>query len=50
MYISRYHRLYLPINEIILSMVIVFVFANSVDPDEMTHFAVLRMGIHCFPE
>ena len=28
-------------------MKIVFVIANSVDPDEMPHYAVSHLGLHC---
>ena len=31
-----------------LSMWIIFVFTNSVDPDEMSHYAAFNLGLHCF--
>ena len=33
-----------------LSLKIVFVLANSVDPDDMLHNAAFHMGLHCFPK
>ena len=33
---------------IFLSLKINFVLANSVDPDEMTHYAAFHLGLHCF--
>ena len=29
-------------------MWIIFVFTNSVDPDEMSHYAAFNLGLHCF--
>ena len=29
---------------------IVFVLANSVDPDEMLHYAAFHLGLHCLPK
>ena len=34
----------------ILSLKIVFVLANSVDPDEMPHYATFHLGLHCLPK
>ena len=32
----------------ILSLKVIFVLANGVDPDEMPHHAALHLGLHCF--
>ena len=32
---------------IFFSLKIVFVLANSVDPDEMPHYAAFHLGLHC---
>ena len=32
-----------------LSLKIVFIFANSADPDEMPHYAAFHLGLHCLP-
>ena len=34
-------------NIVCFSLKIDFVFANSVDPDEMLHFGAFHMGLHC---
>ena len=26
------------------------ILSNSVDPDEMSHFAAFHLGLHCLPE
>ena len=39
--ISRYN--------ILLSLNMEFVSANSADPDEMTHHAAFHLGLHCLP-
>ena len=31
----------------ILSLLIIFVFTNSVDPDEMSHYAAFHLDLHC---
>ena len=31
------------------SLKIDFVLTNSVDPDEMLHFAAFHLGLHCLP-
>ena len=31
----------------ILSLLIIFVFSNSVDPYEMSHYAAFHLGLHC---
>ena len=33
----------------VLSLKIVFILANSADPDEMSHYAVFHQGFHCLP-
>ena len=30
-----------------LKMHVVFTFTNSVDPDEMQHYAAFHLGLHC---
>ena len=35
---------------ILFSLKIVFVLANSVDPDEMLHYAAFHLGLHCLPK
>ena len=35
---------------VFLSLKIVFVFANGVDPDEMPHYAAFHLGLHCLPK
>ena len=37
-------------NIVILSMKNFFVFANTVDPDEMLHHAAFHLGLHCLPK
>ena len=32
------------------SLKIVFVIANSEDPDEMVHYAAFHLGLHCLPK
>ena len=34
----------------LLSLNIVFIFANSADPDEMLHYAAFHLGLHCLPK
>ena len=34
---------------VFLSLKIDFVLANSVDPDEMLHYAAFHLGLHCLP-
>ena len=33
-----------------LSLMIVVVLENSVDPDEMPHYAAFQLGLHCLPK
>ena len=49
MYIMRGHRLQFQKNIIFLSLKIDFVLANSIDPDEMPHYAAFHLGLHCLP-
>ena len=35
---------------VFMSLEIVFVLANSVDPDEMPLYAVFHQGLHCLPK
>ena len=41
------HRLSFPKYDIVLSLRIVFTLTNSVDPDEMLHYAAFHLGLHC---
>ena len=34
----------------ISSLKIVFILANSADPDEMSHHVVFHLGVHCLPK
>ena len=33
-----------------LSLEIVFILANSAEPDEMQHHAAFHLGLHCLPK
>ena len=33
-----------------LFVIILFISANSEDPDEMPHFVVFHLGLHCLPK
>ena len=35
---------------VFLSLKIVYVLANSVDPDEMLHYAAFQLGLYCMPK
>ena len=35
---------------VFLTLKIVFVLANTVDADEMPHYAVNHLGLHCLPK
>ena len=37
-------------NIIFLSLKVVFILANSADPDEMLHHAAVHLGLHCLPK
>ena len=47
MYILRGHRLYFSNKIVFLSLKIIFVMANSVDPDEMQHDVTFHLVLHC---
>ena len=47
LYISRGDRLEFPNKIVFHSLKIVFVLANSVDLDEMPHYAAFHLGLHC---
>ena len=49
LYILRGHMLKFPNNYVLHSLKIVFILANSAGPDEMLHFAVFHLGLHCLP-
>ena len=42
------HRFYCTL--VFLSLKIILVLANSVDPDEMPHYVALHLGLHCLPK
>ena len=35
---------------VFISLKIDFVLANSVEPDEMTHYVAFHLGFHCLPK
>ena len=35
---------------VFLSLKVVLILANSVDPDEMQHYAAFHLGLHCLPK
>ena len=35
--------------DVLVSLKIVFISANSVDPDERLHNAAFHLGLHCLP-
>ena len=37
-------------SNIFQALKIAFILANSVDPDEMPHYAAFHQGFHCLPE
>ena len=37
-------------NIVFISLKSDFVLANSVDPDEMLHYAAIHQGLHCLPQ
>ena len=46
-YILRGQRSAFPDYDAVLSLRTVFTLTNSVDPDEMWHYAVFHLGCHC---
>ena len=36
--------------DVCLSMKIVFILANSADPDEIQHYAAFHLDLHCLPK
>ena len=50
LFILRDHMLYFPTKIEFLSLKIVLVSANSVDPDEMPQYAAFLLGLHCLPK
>ena len=36
--------------QIFLSLKIVYILANSADPDEMLHYVAFFLGLHCLPK
>ena len=49
-FIFRGCQRYFPWNDVFLSLKIVFILANSADPDEMPHYAAFHLGLHCLPK
>ena len=43
----RGHRLLYSHNNVFLLLKIVFAISNSLDPDEMPHYAAFHLGLHC---
>ena len=37
-------------NIVFRSLNVIFVLANSVDPDEMPYYAAFHLGLHCLPK
>ena len=49
-YISKGHRLLFTNKVVFHSLKIVFVLANSLDPDEMPKEEAFHLGLHCLPK
>ena len=47
MYISRGDRLKFSKNIVFFCLNIYFTFTNSVEPDELQHYAAFHLGLHC---
>ena len=47
LYISRGHRLEFLNQDVLQSLKIVFILANSTDPDERPHYVAFHLGHHC---
>ena len=47
MYISKGVGLYFSKQIVFFCLKFFFTFTNSVDPDEMQHYAAFHLGIHC---
>ena len=39
-----------PNNDVISSLKLLSILANSADPDEMPHYAAFHLGLHCLPK
>ena len=50
MYISRGHRLEFRSYDVLRSLDIVFILANSKDPDEMPQNVAFHLCLHCLPK
>ena len=37
-------------DDVVLSLNVVLILANSADPDEMQHNAAFHLGLHCLPK
>ena len=48
-FIERLHAIF-PKNIKFLSLKIIFVLANSADPDKMPHYAAFHQGLHSLPK
>ena len=35
--------------DVVLSLKVVLILANSADPDEMQHYAAFHLGLYCLP-
>ena len=47
--LSGHRKKFLNVN-VFLSLKIVLISANSVDSDEMQHYAAFHLGLHCLPK
>ena len=47
---SGWSVVYIEGSQVIISLKIDFVLANSEDPDEMPHYAAIHLGLHCLPK
>ena len=50
LYMLRGHRTEFPNYDVFLSLKIVMVSANSIDPDEMTRYVAFHLGLYCLPK
>ena len=49
MYIKGSYVAYLNFN-VVLSLKVILIVANSAVPDEMQHYAAFHLGLHCMPK
>ena len=41
---------FLNYDDVFLSLKVIVIVANSVNPDEMQHYAAFHLGLHCLPK